>query len=1051
MADQKISADPSATDLVGAVIPIVQGGANKKAASSLFATPLGFTPENTANKETGSAPTDNSTKYPSSHTVFTALATKQNAIGYTPEDVANKATSLASNDNTHYPTTAAVKAYSDANLASANAYADGLLVSVFKYCGTWDPNVTPYPTSGGTGTAGAIKAGNAFEASAAGGGFDQGDIVVAKIDAPGSTAGNWGTSEHNTQQATTSVRGTAMIVDTTTIQNNATTDDQKIVTAAKFWSGLSTFAGQTNTWASVQTFTSAPKFNSVSASQYLKVDASKNLTSVASIPDGDVSYANRNANLVWAGPASGGAAAPTFRALVTADLAASLVTYAKIQNVTDGSLLGNATGGAAAPSEITVENGLTLAASKVKWGGTLTAATTITNNTVNGLNWTGTINPTTASGQYYWNANPSVTLRATASDSFSAFIFKPQINTGANTQNLTGVVVDADLHLTGAVNTFTALQTNTTASCTNGTTTGFSAYTYTNQDGTGTSASGATFDVTVSGNVITTVVKNATGSGYKIGDKFLFNGSSFGGSGSVFIELVSLDKTISTSSTAFKVINRIYQPALSAVVTPINKFFSGQVLDNTGTAIEKMYWGWYIDGGSTSTVAFGDSFGEVFKTNGSNISFTRAISTSAATTWGTMTTKEIAYGGVNSGTSSSLHFLTSSVAQRFSVNNQLYSGLLTSNTITSGVPATGSITNAGSGYTNGSYSNVTATGGTGTGLFLAITVAGNVVTVVSLTANSAINYKAGDVVSGTFGGGSGFQYTINTCDFTGGVFSSVRNTQTITDNGSGANIYATIYDKRTITQNNTAGTPYFVFGEFNPSISGSPNVYGVLMRPAACLNGFGLGASNPTATIEIGAGASSRAPFKLNSGTVVTSTTGGNFEYNNSFYATKNSGLRFGIGGSIFENYADAGNTTTTETDIFSYTTPANTLEVNGGRIKATYGFNLVNSASTKQIKIYFAGSVIFDSGALTVTAAANVTVDITIIRVSSTVVRYIVNGSGLNTSTSSFSAVGELTSLTLSNTNILKATGTAAGGSAATNDIVGKAADGYWLPVSNN
>jgi len=111
----------------------------------------------------------------------------------------------------------------------------------------------------------------------------------------------------------------------------------------------------------------------------------------------------------------------------------------------------------------------------------------------------------------------------------------------------------------------------------------------------------------------------------------------------------------------------------------------------------------------------------------------------------------------------------------------------------------------------------------------------------------------------------------------------------------------------------------------------------------------------------------------------------------------------------------------------------------------------LVNSASTKQIKIYFAGSVIFDSGALTVTAAANVTVDITIIRVSSTVVRYIVNGSGLNTSTSSFSAVGELTSLTLSNTNILKATGTAAGGSAATNDIVGKAADGYWLPVSNN
>jgi hypothetical protein len=36
MADTKISADPSATDLVGAVVPIVQAGANKKAAAALF-------------------------------------------------------------------------------------------------------------------------------------------------------------------------------------------------------------------------------------------------------------------------------------------------------------------------------------------------------------------------------------------------------------------------------------------------------------------------------------------------------------------------------------------------------------------------------------------------------------------------------------------------------------------------------------------------------------------------------------------------------------------------------------------------------------------------------------------------------------------------------------------------------------------------------------------------------------------------------------------------------------------------------------------------------
>lgn len=40
MADTKISALTAATDLVGADVPIVQGGTNKKAASTLFATDI---------------------------------------------------------------------------------------------------------------------------------------------------------------------------------------------------------------------------------------------------------------------------------------------------------------------------------------------------------------------------------------------------------------------------------------------------------------------------------------------------------------------------------------------------------------------------------------------------------------------------------------------------------------------------------------------------------------------------------------------------------------------------------------------------------------------------------------------------------------------------------------------------------------------------------------------------------------------------------------------------------------------------------------------------
>lgn len=51
------------------------------------------------------------------------------------------------------------------------------------------------------------------------------------------------------------------------------------------------------------------------------------------------------------GNASG---APSFSAVATGDIAASAVTYAKIQNETNNTILGNASGGAAAPSELTM-------------------------------------------------------------------------------------------------------------------------------------------------------------------------------------------------------------------------------------------------------------------------------------------------------------------------------------------------------------------------------------------------------------------------------------------------------------------------------------------------------------------------------------------------------------------------------------------------------------------------------------------------------------------------------------------------------------------------
>jgi hypothetical protein len=67
---------------------------------------------------------------------------------------------------------------------------------------------------------------------------------------------------------------------------------------------------------------------------------------------------------------------------------------------------------------------------------------------------------------------------------------------------------------------------------------------------------------------------------------------------------------------------------------------------------------------------------------------------------------------------------------------------------------------AGSGYTNGTYTNVAMTGGTGTGAQATITVAGGIVTAVVITANGT-GYTVGDQLTYALpGGGSNFKITL---------------------------------------------------------------------------------------------------------------------------------------------------------------------------------------------------------------------------------------------------------------------------------------------------
>ena len=146
---------------------------------------LGFTPENVSNKDTdGTLSSNSDIKYPSQKAVKTYADTKQSALGFTPENVSNKATDLTSYDNTHYPTTKAVQD------AITNAVA-GLL----DYRGGYNASVNTFPTTGGSGTSGALLKGDFWFCTVAGtlGGttVKVGDMIISKVDSPAQTSSNW--------------------------------------------------------------------------------------------------------------------------------------------------------------------------------------------------------------------------------------------------------------------------------------------------------------------------------------------------------------------------------------------------------------------------------------------------------------------------------------------------------------------------------------------------------------------------------------------------------------------------------------------------------------------------------------------------------------------------------------------------------------------------------------------------------------------------------------------------------------------------------------------
>lgn len=122
----------------------------------------------------------------------------QAALGYTAENAANKSNSYTLSSTTTYPNT---KALVD-GLAAERSYAEGLVVGLWDDRGNFDASVNAYPSSGGSGTAGAIMKGDIWTISVAGTlptgqVVEIGDVVRALVDTPGNTQSNWSIMQNN--------------------------------------------------------------------------------------------------------------------------------------------------------------------------------------------------------------------------------------------------------------------------------------------------------------------------------------------------------------------------------------------------------------------------------------------------------------------------------------------------------------------------------------------------------------------------------------------------------------------------------------------------------------------------------------------------------------------------------------------------------------------------------------------------------------------------------------------------------------------------------------
>jgi len=190
--------------------------------------------------------------------IQTQLNGKQASGSY--EVTTNKATTFVTSNDTLYPSVKAVK-----------DYADSLVVGLLDYRGAFNASVNAYPSTGGSGTAGAILKGDMWIISVAGtmgtAVVQIGDSVIANEDTPGQTDSKWNVLNGNVSYVPENVSNKVTSI-------SAASTDTQYGSAKLLYDQLALKAPLTS-----PTFATSINGSYLTASKILITDASKNIVS----------------------------------------------------------------------------------------------------------------------------------------------------------------------------------------------------------------------------------------------------------------------------------------------------------------------------------------------------------------------------------------------------------------------------------------------------------------------------------------------------------------------------------------------------------------------------------------------------------------------------------------------------------------------------------------------------------------------------------------------------------------------------------------------------